>query len=54
MNLKSLTQPELADILKALGQPKFRAKQVYTWLHTGARSYSSRWGTWICPAWERS
>ena len=39
MNLKSLTQPELADILKALGQPKFRAKQVYTWLHKGVRSY---------------
>ena len=39
MNLKSLTQPELADILKELGQPQFRAKQVYTWLHKGVRSY---------------
>lgn len=39
MNLKSLTQPELADILKQLGQPGFRAKQVYTWLHKGVRSY---------------
>ena len=39
MNLKSLTQPELADILKELGQPKFRAKQIYTWLHKGVRSY---------------
>ena len=39
MNLKSLTQPELADILKELGQPAFRAKQVYTWLHKGVRSY---------------
>ena len=39
MNLKSLTQPELADILKELGQPSFRAKQVYTWLHKGVRSY---------------
>ena len=39
MNLKSLTQPELAEILKTLGQPKFRAKQVYTWLHKGVRSY---------------
>ena len=39
MNLKSLTQPELADILKELGQPKFRAKQVFTWLHKGVRSY---------------
>ena len=39
MNLKSLTQPELADILKGLGQPAFRAKQVYKWLHSGVRSY---------------
>ena len=39
MNLKSLTQPELADILTQLGQPKFRAKQVFTWLHKGVRSY---------------
>ena len=39
MNLKSLTQPELAAILKELGQPGFRAKQVYTWLHKGVRSY---------------
>ena len=39
MNLKSLTQRELADILKELGQPSFRAKQVFTWLHKGVRSY---------------
>ena len=39
MNLKSLTQPELAAIFKELGQPAFRAKQVYTWLHKGVRSY---------------
>ena len=39
MNLKSMTQPELASILKELGQPAFRAKQVYTWLHKGVRTY---------------
>ena len=39
MNLKSLTQPELADILRGLGQPAFRAGQVFTWLHRGASSY---------------
>ena len=39
MNLKSLPQPELADILKQLGQPAFRAGQVFTWLHKGVRSY---------------
>ncbi len=39
MNLKSLTQPELAAILKELGQPAFRAKQVFSWLHKGVHSY---------------
>ena len=39
MNLKSLTQPELADLFKQLGQPAFRAKQVFSWLHKGVRSY---------------
>ena len=39
MNIKSLTLPELTAILKELGQPAFRGKQVYTWLHKGVRSY---------------
>ena len=39
MNLKSLTQPEIGAILKELGQPSFRAKQVFSWLHKGVRSY---------------
>lgn len=39
MNLRSLTQPELAAVLKELDQPAFRAKQVYSWLHKGVRSY---------------
>ena len=39
MNLKSLTLPELTAALKELGQPAFRGKQVYTWLHKGVRSY---------------
>ena len=39
MNLKSMTQPEIGAVLKELGQPAFRAKQVYTWLHKGVRSY---------------
>ena len=39
MNPKSLKLPELAAIFKELGQPGFRAKQVYTWLHKGVRSY---------------
>ena len=39
MNLKNRTLPELEGELKALGQPAFRAKQVYGWLHKGVRSY---------------
>ena len=39
MNLKSMTQPEIGAVLKELGQPAFRAKQVYAWLHKGVRSY---------------
>ena len=39
MNLKSQTLPEVTQALKELGQPAFRGKQVYTWLHKGVRSY---------------
>ncbi len=39
MHLKSMTLPEMTDCLRQLGQPAFRAKQVYTWLHKGVRSY---------------
>ena len=39
MNLKSCTLPELTDLFKELGEPSFRAKQVYTWLHKGVRDY---------------
>ena len=39
MNIKSQTLPELTQTLKELGQPAFRGKQVYTWLHKGVRSY---------------
>ena len=38
-NLKSMTAPEIGAVLKELGQPAFRAKQVFTWLHKGVRSY---------------
>ena len=38
-HLKSKTLPEMQALFKELGQPTFRAKQVYTWLHKGVRSY---------------
>ncbi len=39
MNIKSMTLPEVTEALKAMGQPAFRGKQVYTWLHKGVKSY---------------
>ena len=39
MNIKSMTLPEVTAAVKELGQPAFRGKQVYTWLHKGVRSY---------------
>lgn len=41
MNLKSMTLPEMQAALKELGQPAFRAKQLYGWLHRGAASYEA-------------
>ena len=38
-HLRSMTLPEMTQLFKDLGQPSFRAKQVYTWLHKGVRSY---------------
>jgi len=39
IDLKSMTQEELEAYFKALGQPKFRAMQVFRWLHRGAESF---------------
>ena len=39
MSLKSMTLAEVTAALKEMGQPAFRGKQVYTWLHKGVRSY---------------
>ena len=38
-HIKSMTLAELGQVFKELDQPSFRAKQVYTWLHKGVRSY---------------
>ena len=38
-DIKSMTLAELTEELTALGEPKFRAKQVYTWLHRGVTSF---------------
>ena len=38
-HIQSMTQPEIGEVLKQLGQPSFRAKQIFSWLHKGVRSY---------------
>ena len=38
-DIKSMNLPELETALGDLGQPRFRAKQVFSWLHRGARSF---------------
>ena len=39
-DIKSMTISELQAAFDALGEPKFRAGQVYSWLHRGARSFA--------------
>ena len=39
-DIKSMTQDELACALGQMGEPAFRAKQVFCWLHQGARDFS--------------
>ena len=38
-DLKSMSLSQMEQAFSALGEPKFRAKQVFTWLHRGARSF---------------
>ena len=38
-DIKSMDLPELTEALAELGEPKFRAKQLFTWLHRGARTF---------------
>ena len=38
-DIKSMTLAEMTQALKAMGQPAFRAKQIYTWLHKGVTDF---------------
>ncbi|MGM9618362.1 MAG: 23S rRNA (adenine(2503)-C(2))-methyltransferase RlmN [Oscillospiraceae bacterium] len=38
-DIKSLTQEEITALLRELGQPAFRGKQVFAWLHRGVTSF---------------
>ena len=39
IDIKSMTESELTSFFKGMGQPGFRARQVFTWLHRGVRSF---------------
>ncbi len=38
-DIKSMTREELGAAFAAMGQPRFRAGQVFAWLHRGVRSF---------------
>lgn len=39
IDIKSLDQKEICDELKSLGEPAFRGKQIFSWLHKGVTSF---------------
>ena len=39
IDIKSMTLEEITDLLKGWGEPTFRGKQVFTWLHRGVASF---------------
>ena len=39
IDIKSMTVSEITRAMTDLGQPAFRGKQVFTWLHRGAKSF---------------
>ena len=40
-DIKSMTLAELQAAFAAMGEPKFRAKQVFVWLHRGATGFDA-------------
>ena len=39
LDLKSMNQAEMTGLMKEIGEPGFRAKQVFRWLHRGVTSF---------------
>lgn len=39
IDLKSMTLPELRELLVSMGEPAFRGKQLFSWLSRGAESF---------------
>ncbi len=40
-DIKSMTLAEITQLLRDLGEPAFRGKQVFAWLHRGATSFDA-------------
>ena len=38
-DIKSMTLGEISEALRAMGEPSFRGKQVFTWLHRGVTDF---------------
>lgn len=38
-DLKSMTLAEMTEAVRGLGEPSFRGKQIFTWLHKGVTSF---------------
>ena len=39
VDLRSLTLPEMTEFVKSLGEPAFRAKQVFGWIYKGITDF---------------
>ncbi|BDF67612.1 putative dual-specificity RNA methyltransferase RlmN [Oscillospiraceae bacterium] len=39
LNLKSMTLAEMTSLMKEMGEPGFRGKQIFQWLHRGVTSF---------------
>ena len=38
-DLRSMTLEEISALLREMGEPAFRGKQVFSWLHRGVRDF---------------
>ncbi len=39
IDIKSMTEEEIKEYIKTIGQPSFRAEQIFKWLHLGISSF---------------
>ena len=39
LDVKSLTPEEISEVMKSIGQPSFRGKQIFDWLHKGVENF---------------